>query len=167
LQRARWTIVACDGGLEQKLVKSISRGLRDGLAISIGPHFPQRDETLVPREPPSALRHVLGVSELPTLLEFDPERLAVAIDHAVELLNLPLLLATPDEIQVSVQHDAEGTARVLFVINPTAHEITATVGAFGAGSAEDALDGSSVHAKFGAFELPVPARTVRLLALRF
>jgi beta-galactosidase len=167
LEHARWTIIACPGGLEQKIVKAVSRGLKSGLAVSIGPHFPQRDETLVPREPPSALRHAFGSHELPTLLEFEPERLAVAIDHAVEVLNLPLLVATPDEIQVSVHHDVAGTARVLFVINPTAEEVLATVGACGANSAEDALDGTHVHARFGAFELPIPPRTVRMLALRF
>ncbi|MFZ5889928.1 MAG: beta-galactosidase [Myxococcota bacterium] len=165
IAQARWSIVACAGGLERDIVKAVSRGLKDGHAISIGPHFPQRDETLIPREPPGALRHAYGRT-LPTLLHSDPIELSQTIDRAVETLGLESVTAMPASISVTVHHDATGRVRALFVINPTEYEVEAQVGAMGASVAEDALDGAVFHAKFQAFELPVPPRTVRMLALR-
>jgi len=164
IKTASWTIVACAGGLERSIIKACARGIKEGLAVSIGPHFPQRDEALVPREPPGALRHAFA-GRLPTLLDFDPQRLRHSIDIATEQLNIPSLSATPSEIAVTVHHDAAGRPRALFVINPTDDAIEAAVGSLGAEVAEDALDGTSVHATFGTFQLQLPARTVRLLAL--
>lgn len=165
IEQARWTIIACAGGLEREIAVAASTGLKLGRAVTIGPHFPQRDEALVPREPPSALRHAFGHA-LPTFLDFDEVRMSAAIDRAVELLALPVLDASPADLAVTVHHDREGKPRVLFAINPTGCELQATIGALGASEAEDALDGAIFRAKFDSFELPVPARTVRLLALR-
>lgn len=165
IERARWSIVACAGGLERDITKAVSRGLKDGCAVSIGPHFPQRDETLIPREPPGALRHAFGRT-LPTLLSSDATELSMTIDRAVEALGLESVVATPESISVTLHHDAAGRVRVMFVINPTEYAVDAKVGALGESVAEDALDGTVFHAKNEAFELPVPARTVRMLALR-
>jgi hypothetical protein len=68
---------------------------------------------------------------------------------------------------VTLHHDRSGQPRVLFAINPTESPLEAKLGALGASVAEDALDGSVFRANFDVFELPVPPRTVRLLALRF
>ena len=94
-------------------------------------------------------------------------QLSATIDRAVELLQLPSLLASPAELSVTLHHDRAGKPKVLFAINPTECLLQAKVAAFGAAEAEDALDGSVFRATFDAFELPVPPRTVRLLALRF
>jgi beta-galactosidase len=165
IEQARWTVVACAGGLERDIVKALSRGLKDGLAISIGPHFPQRDETLIPREPPGALRHAFGRT-LPTLLSSNTEELERTIDRAVETLGLESIDATPASISVTVHHDATGRVRAMFVINPTEYAVDAEVTALGESIGEDALDGTVFHAKNGRFGLPVPPRTVRMLALR-
>jgi beta-galactosidase len=137
-----------------------------GRAITLGPHFPQRDEALVPREPPSALRHAFD-RPLPTFLDSEPTRLSATVDRAVELLRIPTLVASPAELAVTLHHDRQGKPRVLFVINPTESPIAAKLGACGATSAVDALDGSMFRANFDVFELPVPPRTVRLLDLSF
>ncbi len=165
IEQARWTIVICAGGLERSIMKAAGRGLKEGRALSIGPHFPQRDETLTPREPPGVLRHAYDRA-IPTLLDFDVGRLTSVIDHAAEQLELPALAATPSELNVTVLHDSHGLPRALFAINPTADTLAARIADSGAARAEDVLDDSVFHAKFGAFELPVPPRTVRLLALR-
>jgi beta-galactosidase len=166
LEQADWTIIACAGGLEREIAEAASRALKVGRAVTLGPHFPQRDEALVPREPPSALRHAFGRA-LPTFLGSDPDELSATIDRAVELLHLPALLASPTQLAVTLHHDRNGKPQVLFAINPTEFPVEAKVGALGASEAEDALDGSVFRANFDEFELPVPPRTVRLLALRF
>jgi beta-galactosidase len=166
LEHAAWTIVACAGGLEREIARALGRGLRQGKAISIGPHFPQRDETLVPREPPSALRHAHGPGRLPSLLDLDPPRLSRVLDSAVELLRLPRLEASPSELRVTVHHDRASVARVLFAINPTGYPLAARVGSLGASSAVDVLDETAFDARFGVFDLSVPPRQVRMLALR-
>lgn len=164
LEHASWTIVACAGGLEASIVRSVSRALEKGRAVSIGPHFPQRDETLIPREPPSALRHAYKGS-LPSLVELDPARLSQLLDRAAEVLQLPRLEASPDALRVTVHQDSSGSPRVLFAINPTEHSIDARIGSFGATQLEDLLDRACFSASFGAFELPVPAKSVRMLVL--
>lgn len=165
IENASWTIVACAGGLEQSIVKAVAQGLKAGRAVSIGPHLPQRDESLVPRELPSILRHAF-TGRLPTFLDFDEARLGATLDRAVEILGLPTLNATPNELLVTVHHDASGTARALFAINPMDHPLQARLDACGATVAEDLLDGARFHANPSGFELPVPARTVRLLELQ-
>jgi beta-galactosidase len=166
IEHAAWTIIACAGGLEREIADAASAGLKMGRAITLGPHFPQRDEALVPREPPSALRHAFG-RELPTFLEFEPTRLSATIDRAVELLRIPALVASPPQLAVTLHHDRLGKPRVLFALNPTEFPIEAKLGALGASEAEDALDGMVFRANFDVFELPVPPRTVRMLTLRF
>jgi beta-galactosidase len=164
LVSARWTIIACSGGLERRIVRAASRALRDGRAVALGPHFPQRDEALVPREPPSELRHAFE-GALPTFLDLDPARLRGAIDRASAHLELPRISASPAELAVTVHHDRSGRPRVLFAINAHAQPLTAEVEAFGASSAEDLLDGSVLSAHSAKFSFVVPARTVRFLSL--
>ncbi len=165
VEHASWTVIACAGGLERKIMKAAAAGLKAGRAVSIGPHLPQRDETLTPREPPGALRHAF-LGRLPTFLDGSATTLSSAVDRAVEVLGLPSIALEPSELSATVHHDRDGAPRALFVINPTGCDAQATVSACGTNEAEDALDGSTFHAKLDRFELPVPARTVRLLALR-
>ncbi|HSU38914.1 MAG TPA: hypothetical protein VLJ38_05070, partial [Polyangiaceae bacterium] len=69
-------------------------------------------------------------------------------------------------IRVTLHEDERGTPRVLFVINATPETIDAKVAAAGAFEAEDVLDGARFRANVGSFELPVAARSVRMLELR-
>lgn len=165
LDNAAWTIAACAGGLERDIALVLARGLSEGKVVSIGPHSPQRDETLVPHEAPPALRHT-GTGPVPTLLEFDTARLSQVVDSAVELLALPSLDAAPSELRVTVHHDRGFRPRVLFAMNPTERPLQARIGALGMSRADDLLDDTTFHASFGAFELVVPAKTVRMLALQ-
>lgn len=164
LEHASWTIVACAGGLETRIVRSVSRALQRGRAVTIGPHFPQRDETLIPREPPSALRHPFK-GALPALVEMDTQRLSNLLDRATDVLNLPRFEASPEAIRITVHHSS-GRPRVLFAINPTEEPLVARIGSLGASTLQDLLDESVFSASFGAFHVPVPARSARLFALQ-
>jgi hypothetical protein len=66
---------------------------------------------------------------------------------------------------VCVHEDAEGKARVAFVMNPTPHAVIARVALPSDGEIEDVLDGSRVARTRGAFEIPIDGRTVRMFAL--
>jgi beta-galactosidase len=165
IEHASWTVIACAGGLERRIVKAAAAGIKAGRAVSIGPHLPQRDETLVPREPPSALRHAFG-GPIPRFLEGDAASIAEAVALAVTSLALPTLSVMPAELTATVHHDRHGVPRALFLINPTECDVAGRVSACGASEAEDALDGSTFRASLEHFELNVPARTVRLLELK-
>jgi beta-galactosidase len=164
LAHARWTVIACSGGLEWRIVRAASRALRDGRAVALGPHFPQRDEALVPREPPSELRHAFP-GELPTFVDLEPSRVAEAIDRARAVLGLEEISAEPRELAVTLHRDAGGRPRVLFAINAHSHPLEARVESFGTNQAEDLLDGSLVRAVFSLFSFVVPERSVRAFVL--
>jgi hypothetical protein len=53
----------------------------------------------------------------------------------------------------------------LFVVNPAQTPVEATVTAAGAKFAEDAVSGQRFGATLGALQLPMPARSVRMLEL--
>jgi beta-galactosidase len=164
LEHASWTVITCSGGLERKIARAASRAMRDGRSVSLGPHFPQRDEALVPREPPSELRHAFE-GALPTFLDLEPNRIRDAIERATGVLGLRSIRAEPAELAVTVHSDARNRPRALFAINAHPRPLTAEVESFGASSALDLLDGSSVKAAFSTFSFVVPARSVRFFAL--
>ena len=66
---------------------------------------------------------------------------------------------------MTVHHDSEHRARVLFAINPHPRPLSAEVQSFGANRAEDLLDGSVVPAAFSTFSFPVAERSVRIFKL--
>jgi beta-galactosidase len=164
LEHARWTVIACSGGLERGIVEAASRGLVDGRAVAFGPHFPERDEALIPREPPSELRQP-SPGELPSFVELEPSRIAEAVGRAREVLGLPAFSAEPAELAVTLHRDGSGRPRVMFAINAHPHALEARVESVGASRAEDLLDGSIVSAVSASFSFTVPERSVRMFAL--
>jgi hypothetical protein len=54
---------------------------------------------------------------------------------------------------------------VVFVMNPTAGEVTARVSIAGVDALTDLLDGRRIARAGGAIEVTVPARLVRILAV--
>ena len=157
LEQARWLIVLCPGILETELVRTLGTG-RYSARVNVGPRLPERDETLAPLEPGASVRKLL--------LGGDAAELASAVAGADETLGLGRIPAAPDDVNVTLYRDARGTARVLFVINASARDVTARVSACGADYALDALDGHYVRATKRELELAVAARSVRLLELR-
>ncbi len=165
LARTRWTIVLSDGALEPEIVDSVQGALERGIAISLGPRLPERDETMQPRSPTPALA-AGRAGGLPVLLGTDRTALLEAVDRAIEQLELPVLAAEPAEVHVTLHRDADGAPQVLFVINPTEHDLEARVTAAGAELAVDALDGQRIRAHLGKLSLWVRRRSVRMLELR-
>jgi len=163
LSRARWVVVASTGGIEPELMASVRRAWKKGAALSLGPYLPDRDAALQAiSDPPTPPK---GARTVPALLGLGAESMAEAVAAAQKSLDLPVLAAAPGELLSTVHVDAQGVARVLFVINPSAWAAEATVSAAGARVAVDALDGARFEAHHGSFGLPVSGRSVRMLEL--
>jgi beta-galactosidase len=88
------------------------------------------------------------------------------LDVAQARLALGTLQAEPAEISVELHRRKTGEPAALFVINPSDHDVDASVSAAGAEVATDALDGQDYHARLGRLELRLLARSVRMLELR-
>jgi beta-galactosidase len=69
----------------------------------------------------------------------------------------------PVEAYVAVHEDAAGAPRVVFVMNPTANDVTARFSLAGVGALVDTLGEGRVGRSAGALEVSVPARMVRMM----
>ncbi|MCC6216526.1 MAG: beta-galactosidase [Polyangiaceae bacterium] len=163
LTSASWTILLSTGALEDELRDRIEIALAGGVPVTLGPFAPSRDAGLRPRSewrPPVPAR-----AGPPALLPLDDAAIDDAVAVAVEHLGLGAHVASPAALHVTVHHDDAGRDRVLFVVNPSAADLAATVRVGHAPRATDALDGSAFPAIGGAIHLVVPARSVRMLEL--
>jgi beta-galactosidase len=162
MAHGKWTIVACAGGLGSEIRGALARGAEAGRPLSIGPHPADRDAIFQPLKEPFRLPERAGV---PVQLGLDEGLLREAVRSAKETLGLDSLRCAPDGVSVTVHRNAAGEARVAFLINPSTRALRAELSLPGIERARDALDGSEFHARTCVLEVPVPARTVRMLEL--
>ena len=85
------------------------------------------------------------------------------VAHRIDELGLPTWPTDPVDAHVAVHEDAQGSPRVVFVMNPTDRDLVVRVSLAGVGALEDAIGGERVERAGGAFEVRVPARVVRLM----
>jgi beta-galactosidase len=159
LERGRWTIVMSSGALEPEIIDSVERARGAGMAVSLGPRWPERDAMMQPLgRPPKLEKRGNGVAPL-----LDANQLSDQVERARSKLELPSLGSEPDGVFVTLHADQSGTPRVAFVLNPTesGHSVRLALKA----DARDALDGATIHARKSALELFVPRRSVRMLEI--
>ncbi|WP_394824115.1 beta-galactosidase [Pendulispora albinea] len=160
---ARWLICATAGGVKRELWTALSDAANNGTRVTVGPRVPDRDGSLRKLDAP----YERGCIELEPLEEMSKADALVA--RRIEELGLPTYPHAPDDIFVSVHEDERGTAKVAFFMNPTAVEVTARVALPGATTLVDLLPPhhrwSRVTRSAGGFDLTVPARTVRMMAI--
>lgn len=159
-QQARWIVGVCPGLLESTFATALAAGSEP--PRSIGPRAPERDEFLRTVQLPVPAAH----GDLPGLIGPGRDEVVAAVRAAVRQLKLPALHATPAEVFVTMHEDEHGNPRVLFVINPSGRDVSASVGALDCCLAVDVMDGEHIRAKKGQFELEVRAGTARMLELR-
>lgn len=163
VQRHRWTVVLCPGGLEEPLMSATLARLSQGRRVTIGPFWPERDGSMqrMPNVPPvpSSEERVL-----PALITSDPSAIRQAVARVAELIE-PQVLVTPKELSLSLLCDEHGQGRVLFVINPSRHTLVAQVSALNAAAAEDALTGEHFQLENGRLVATIGDRSVRMLEL--
>ena len=163
-KHARWTIVACPGALEPDLVDRIAKARERGRAVTLGPHAPVADASFRPLKEPLVLASELS-DPVPALLPFDEDGIARAVLEARLRLELPTLAVEPSNVRATLHRDKHGVPRVLFVINATPEQALAKVTLSGLSEAVDVLDGARFRATFGVLELPVAAKSVRMLEI--
>jgi beta-galactosidase len=157
---ASWVVVATAGGLKPELFDSLRAVAAAGIVVTIGPRVPDRDGSMRLLEAP------LDVNGLEVEPLDDLARAGALVAKRIDQLALPTYPIDPPDAHVCVHHDADGNARLAFVMNPAAAPIVARVALPADAEIEDALDGERIARVRGAFEIPVDGRTVRMFTLR-
>jgi beta-galactosidase len=158
---AKWIVCATAAGIKGELISRLEASARAGAHVTIGPRVPDRDGSM--RRLATAYgAHGLEVEPLDDIAKAD-----TLVARRIEELALPTYPAAPDEIHVTVHADATGAARVVFVMNPTAVEVSARVALPGVAALRDLLDDGAAriarHA--GGFDVVTRARTARMFAV--
>jgi beta-galactosidase len=162
LKNAAWTLVVCPGALDARLLDRIDRARARGVQVTFGPHAPRFDATFRALErAPDRLR----AGSVPALVPFDEAAIGQTVLRAKKALDLPTVGVEPDTAFATLHVDRRGRPRVLFVINPTDREVVARVDAGGTARATDLIDGLTVRASVGTFQIGLGARTTRMLEL--
>jgi beta-galactosidase len=105
---------------------------------------------------------------VPVLVDDDPAAADAAVARAIEDLSLPTWACDPDGIFATVHEDAEGRARVLFLVNAGEGDVVAHVhvgAAYADLRAVDGLDEAAFEVRRGVLEVRMTPRTVRMLAI--
>ncbi len=156
---AKWVICVTVGGVKQDLFSRLRAVQRAGVKVTVGPSVPDRDGSM----------RLLGELHDARGLEVEPLADVTQADRLVarriEELKLPTHPVNPDETFITVHDDASGTPKVAFVMNPAPHAVTARVGLPTVTALDDALTGARITRTGGAFEVAMPARTVRMFAV--
>ncbi len=156
---AKWIICASAGGLKPHLVDSLHVARGRGAIVTMGPRVPELDGAMLPLEKPV---NVEGIEIEPL---DDVARADVLVARRIDELGLPTWPTDPIDAHVAVHEDEQGVPRVVFVMNPTPEDLVVRVSLAGIGALVDAIEGTRVARDKGAFELRVPGRTVRMMAV--
>jgi beta-galactosidase len=156
---ARWIVCASAGGLKPQFIDSLHAARLSGVTVTMGPRAPDLDGSMQPLEIPA---NVTGFEIEPL---DDIARADALVARRVEELSLPTWPVDPPSAHLAVHEDERGIARVVFVMNPTAGDFVARVALAGAVALVDAMSGARIARVGGAFEVPVPARVIRMMAV--
>jgi beta-galactosidase len=162
--RGAWTVVLCPGSLEVDLSRQIAKALSKGKLVSVGPHFPDRDQHMMPLERAPFLAHD-SRRKVPSLLGMNRPALRRALQRARDALDLFHLSAAPREVFVNLLCDAKNQSRVLCVGNPTERAVNARVSSTDARHAVDVFDGERLQSQRGTFRMELRPQSVRILEL--
>lgn len=159
LAGAKWVLVPTSCGVGGELVTALEAVLARGDHVTFAPAPPRRDDHFLPLAP--KVRRALP--DLPVLVGDDAVDVAAVRHHVADLLrDVPRVHVHEGPCTATVHHDAGGTPRVLFVINPSNKRQRAVVQAEGVRRAKDLLDGATVEPAAG---MLVEACSVRFCAV--
>ncbi len=167
LDGASWIVCVTSGGLSRTLFSRLAETAEKGALVTLGPHAPELGGARRPLvEPLDVDRLHPAFPDHRVVLDADPASVEGAVARAIELLGLPTLSCEPDAVYATLHEDAEGKARVLFLINPNDLDITARVSlGHGVRQAVDLLKEQSYVVQLGALEVTLKPKSVRMLAL--
>lgn len=154
---AQWIVCASAGGLKPHLVDSLHAARESGVLVTLGPRVPELDGSMRP------LRRPVDVGGFEIEPLDDLARADALVASRIDELGLPTWPVDPIDAFVAVHEDEAHVARVVFVMNPTSNDVVARVSLAGVQVLVDALGDASVVRAGGAFEVTVPARTIRMM----
>jgi beta-galactosidase len=156
---AQWIVCASAGGLKPHLVDSLHAARKRGALVTMGPRAPELDGSMRPLKSPVDV----GGLEIEPL--DDLARADALVAKRIDELGLPTWPVDPIDAHVAVHEDATGSPRVVFVMNPTAQDLTVRVSLAAVEALADALGEGRVARMAGAFDVHAPARSVRMMAV--
>jgi beta-galactosidase len=160
---AAWVVCTTAGGVKRDVIGALRSAHESGVKVTIGPRAPRRD---------GAMREV--AQPYPTDgLEIepldDPGRADALVARRIDELDLPTYTVDVVDVHVTIHEDADGAARVAFVMNPTSKPVLANLGLGRVRALEDLLprgrERRRVEAQAGRLAVEVPGRTVRIFAV--
>jgi beta-galactosidase len=166
---ARWIVCVLSGGVKPSVLAQLRAAKQAGAIVTVGPSIPERDGSMRRMSEP----HDASGLEIEPL--DDATRADALVARRIEQLGLPTFAVDPADAFLTVHEDARGTAKVAFVMNPTAHELVASVAIPGAVALVDALPlrregrpslaDPRIARVAGSFEVPIDARSVRMFSI--
>ncbi len=166
LDGARWIVCATSGAFSSDLAAEIAGARERGAWVTIGPRAPHFDGAWRrlddPDDPRAAERtRLVGACEL--VAACDPASVDAYVARAVERLGLPRYASDPDGVQATVHEDADGRARVAFVVNAGDGDLVARVTLGEDATWHDPMACADLVSRAGLVELRMKAKTVRML----
>ena len=155
---ATWLVVPTAGGLKPDFWTQLRDIRASGREVTIGPSLLDRDGGLRP------VKKKLDVRNFEFASLEDPNEVATVVARRIEALGLPTYTATRGAY-VTVHHDKKSPKAVV-VMNPCRAEIVSSVSVMKVDELRDTLTGRTIRRSFGAFEVPLPPRSVRLFAVQ-
>jgi beta-galactosidase len=156
---AQWIVCASAGGMKPHLVDSLHAARRAGALVTMGPRAPELDGAMRP------LAHPVDVTGFEIEPLDDLARADALVARRIDELRLPAWPVDPVDAHVAVHEDTSGSARVVFVMNPTPGDLAVRVSLAGVDGLFDLLGEGRVVRHAGAFEMNFPARTARMMGV--
>jgi beta-galactosidase len=162
---AKWLLCACSGALDKTVGDRLANARARGVHITLGPRAPNFDEMFRPLSPPFDEKRLSADGRLGPLVR-EASDAASVVAQAVDLLGLPTQACDPNTVLVTVHEDADGHARVVFVLNSTDRHVAARVRCgFVASRMIDVLDETEFPVTSGVLEVALRPRAVRMLKI--
>jgi beta-galactosidase len=159
LEESQWVICATAGGVKGEVFEKLRAAQKKGVRVTIGPRVPARDGSMRSMSRP---HDVTGLEVEPLLDAADADAL---VARRIAELGLETYPVHPANVFSVVHEDEAGHPKAVFVMNPSATEAEAQVSLPGVGALEDLLRGGKTTRTGSAFEMVIPARTVRFFAV--
>jgi beta-galactosidase len=154
---AKWIVCASTGRLKPDFVDSLRAARKAGIVVTMGPSAPEVEGATHGAERPAGAPG-FEIEPLEDLAQAD-----ALVARRIDELALPTWPVDPPDAHVCVHEDEQGTPHVVFVMNPTPTDLVARASLGGVGALVDAIGEGRVARSGGAFEVPVPARAVRMM----
>jgi beta-galactosidase len=156
---AKWIVCASAGALKPHFIDSLQTARRSGMVVTMGPDAPEFGADV------ASLGRAVDVRDLEIEPLDDLARAHTLVARRINELQLPTWPVYPSSAHVAVHEDAFEKPRVVFVMNPTASDVVARVSMSGVEALIDATGEERIARAGGGFEVPVPARVVRMMAV--